>query len=588
MTILSIWSQSNFNSATQEYDLCFEKKDSSCLIEFLGSISEIKFDSSGIIQILDFGNTVQLESGLDKSRLIFNFAIKQAEELDNEKLISDGLTELASIELLRGNLNEAQSIYMEAKRKALISGDRYTITKSKINLGHVFRKKGDIDSSAFYYRQGILNLEEEKNFEKIGYPYMYLGILYGVNGDRAKSVENFKISYDYFNKVIDTTMTATVAVNIANTYMSMNKLDSSEYFLREAIPRFTKLKDTRSLLNAESQLGRLYLYQGKWELANNLIQKATQKAITLDLKPQIVYNYRLLSEAYLAQNNYKEALDAIFNALDICKETGFDQEYPRILKLISKIYFTKGDYRNAYSYEKEGNLMEDSIFSEKKKLKIDELEAKFENEKKEKKIAKLNEETIKAKLKKTQLLWSISIITISLLSFIGLLVFKQRKNKQLLEKERDVEIAQRKTIELENTILVNELELKKKELVSSALLISKKNSFLEMLKQKVETKDSKLQNLIHHELASENEWKNFIDVFNSTHGSFVSNLNKVHDSLSVTEKRLACLIKMNMSSKEIASVLNISYEGVKKAKYRLKKKLRIQEGIDLIGYLNMI
>jgi len=580
--------QLTLESAINEFDNCSESQDSLCIDKFLKAISTTEFDSTQIIELMDFGTRLQRELARGKSKPIFDQAIVFAERIQNDKLISDGLERLASVEMYRGNLDQANALYLKARDKAIESKDRYTITKSKINLGHIFRRKGEIDSSAYFYRQGILDLEEENNQAKIGYPYMYLGILYGVNGQRQKSVDYFTTSYNYFKIAKDTSMSATVAVNTANSYMSLNQLDSSEYYLNEAIPQFEKLKDTRSLLNAESQLGRLYLYQSRWELSENLIKKATQKAIELDLKPQLIYNYRLLAEAYFAQDKYNQALENIFNALDICTAIGQNEERPQILKLISDIYLEMDEYENAYNYEKQRNQIEDSIFSEKKKLKVEELEAKFEAEKKEKEIAKLSAETVTAKLRKTQLLWAISIVSISLLSFIGFLIFKQRKNKQLFTKERDIQIGKRKTVELENKILLNEIELKNKELVSSALLISKKNSFLELLKQKVESKDEKVQRLIHHELASENEWQNFLNIFNKTHSSFVENLDKIHEPLSVTEKRLACLVKMNMSSKEIASVLNISYEGVKKGKYRLKKKLQIQDGMDLAGYLKLI
>jgi tetratricopeptide (TPR) repeat protein len=580
--------QTDLEKIISVYDKCIASEDTLCLAHFLEIVENINFDSAGIIQALNFGNRIQNEKGLDASKLVFNLASNLAEDMGSDKLISDALERLATIELYKGNLEKAHLLYMEALTKALSSNDRYTISKSKINLGHVYRKKGEIDTSAYYYRQGILELQNDNNEKKIGYPYMFLGILYGVNGQNDKSIENFRTSYNYFNIVRDTSMSASVAVNLANTFLSMNQLDSAEHYLNLAIPQFEKLEDTRSLLNAETQLGRLYLYQSRWELSLSFIKKATQKAASLDLKPQLIYNNRLLSEIYLEQRNYKEALNSIFIALELCKETGLNEEYPLILDHISKVYLRMEDYEKAYEYQRESNQISDSIFTEQKKLKVEELEVKYEAEKREKEVAKLSAETANSKLRKAQLLWAISIITVSLLSLIGFLIFKQRKNKQLLIKERDLEIGQRKTIELENKILLNEIELKNKELVSNTLLISKKNSFLESLKQKVKSKDSKLQRLINQELESESEWNTFVNVFNNTHGAFVDNLNEVHSSLSTTEIRLSCLMKMNMSSKEIASVLNISYEGVKKAKYRLKKKLQIQEGIDLVSFINQI
>jgi len=582
------FSQSKVESLAANYDKCILLGDTLCLSQFINTIKEAETDSLEVLDLLGFGSRVESQIGFEQLSKVYDLAMSKAKEIRNDKLISDVLERMASIELYTGNIDKAQSIYFEALSKAIESKDEYSISKSKINLGHVYSKKGEIDTSAYYYREGILDLENQNNKSKIGYPYMFLGILYGVNGQRTKSINNFRKSYNYFVEAKDTSMSATVSVNLANTFLSLEKLDSAEHYLNYAIPQFKDLNDTRSLINAETQLGRLYVYQSQWERSLIAIKSATQKAIEMNLKPQLLYNYRLLSEIYLAQDNHDEALNNIFLALDLSKETGINNEYPQILEHISDIYLDKKNYEQAYKYERKSNHIADSIFSEKKKLKVEELEAKFESEKKEKEIANLNAESIKNRLKRIQLLWMVSIAIISLLSFIGFMMFKQKKNKQLLIKERDLEMGQRRTVELKNKLLTNELELKNKELLSSTFLISKKNAFLESLKQKVENKDDKLQRLINNELESESEWKNFINAFNNAHSNFVKNLYDKHKSLSVTEVRLSCLMKMNLSSKEIASVLNISYEGVKKAKYRLKKKLKVQEGDDLLSYIQNV
>ncbi|MEM7382317.1 MAG: LuxR C-terminal-related transcriptional regulator, partial [Bacteroidota bacterium] len=80
---------------------------------------------------------------------------------------------------------------------------------------------------------------------------------------------------------------------------------------------------------------------------------------------------------------------------------------------------------------------------------------------------------------------------------------------------------------------------------------------------------------INFDLQNDNNWKNFSRYFEEVHKDFNSNVKAKYPELTSNELRLLALLKMNLSSKEIANILNISPNGIKKARYRLRKKLDI-------------
>jgi DNA-binding CsgD family transcriptional regulator len=86
----------------------------------------------------------------------------------------------------------------------------------------------------------------------------------------------------------------------------------------------------------------------------------------------------------------------------------------------------------------------------------------------------------------------------------------------------------------------------------------------------------------------EKEWENFNEYFGSVHGAFYEKINTKFPELSTSEKRLASLIKMNLTNREIASILNIESASVKMAKYRLKKKLNLEEEVDIQSFLQSL
>jgi DNA-binding CsgD family transcriptional regulator len=132
--------------------------------------------------------------------------------------------------------------------------------------------------------------------------------------------------------------------------------------------------------------------------------------------------------------------------------------------------------------------------------------------------------------------------------------------------------------------LYAELNFKKKELTSHALQLAKKNEMLEGLKQKAmalkknssEKKNvQQLINTINFDLKHDHGWEHFYSYFEEVHTDFNKNILLQYPNITSNELRLMVLLKMNLNSKEIADILNISAEGVKKARQRLRKKMNL-------------
>ncbi len=156
-------------------------------------------------------------------------------------------------------------------------------------------------------------------------------------------------------------------------------------------------------------------------------------------------------------------------------------------------------------------------------------------------------------------------LLLALLGFYGL---RQKIKSNKLEKEK----------------IDAELTFKKKELTTHALHLAKKTEVLEGLKQKAEELKSKetsqngyqqLIRTINFDLKDDNNWENFSKYFQEVRKNFNSNVTQKFPEVTSNELRLMSLLKMNLTSKEIANILNISQEGIKKARYRLRKKINI-------------
>ena len=140
-------------------------------------------------------------------------------------------------------------------------------------------------------------------------------------------------------------------------------------------------------------------------------------------------------------------------------------------------------------------------------------------------------------------------------------------------------------IRAEKEQLDTELALKRKELTGFTMQLAHKNEVLESLKTdlreiKKETNGSgKINSVIRsidYNLQDDEGWDQFKRRFEEVHKDFNKTVKQRYPQVTSNDLRLMALIKMNLSSKEIANLLNISQDGVKKARYRLKRKMELQ------------
>lgn len=166
------------------------------------------------------------------------------------------------------------------------------------------------------------------------------------------------------------------------------------------------------------------------------------------------------------------------------------------------------------------------------------------------------------------------------------LIKKNRKELERRELEKKERIAQIQTEKLQN-----EIENKNRELAISTMSLVKKNKFLSSLKsqlKEVPNKDRNIRSVIREidqNINSEDDWKFFEDAFNNADKDFLKRIKNKHDSLTNNDLRLCAYLRLNLSSKEIAPLLNISVKSVEMKRYRLRKKFDLPHHDNLIDYI---
>ncbi|WP_185154323.1 triple tyrosine motif-containing protein [Fulvivirga sp. M361] len=173
------------------------------------------------------------------------------------------------------------------------------------------------------------------------------------------------------------------------------------------------------------------------------------------------------------------------------------------------------------------------------------------------------------------------------------------QQRELMRKENEIEEVSKKSKEeitrLKNEKLRAEVDHKNRELATNTMHLINKNEFMISIKKSLqmmpkESADSKntLKKIIRdidRNLSEDDGWHQFTKHFDQIHGSFLKNIKAEHPMLTPQEVKLCAYLKMNMSSKEIANLLNISVRGVEISRYRLRKKLGLSRETNLVNYM---
>jgi DNA-binding CsgD family transcriptional regulator len=173
---------------------------------------------------------------------------------------------------------------------------------------------------------------------------------------------------------------------------------------------------------------------------------------------------------------------------------------------------------------------------------------------------------------------------------------KLHKEKEEFLKQETIANEQQ-IIKIRTEQLQADLASKSRELANSAMNIVYKNELLQKISDEItQLKDSsgkklseeqlrKIQKVINDGMSDERDWNLFESSFNEAHESFFKKLKAQHPDLVPNDLKLCAYLRMNMNSKEMASLLNISLRGVEIRRYRLRKKLNLEHDKNLVEFL---
>jgi DNA-binding CsgD family transcriptional regulator len=197
-------------------------------------------------------------------------------------------------------------------------------------------------------------------------------------------------------------------------------------------------------------------------------------------------------------------------------------------------------------------------------------------------------------------------VLLAFLLAIGIYLYIQRlfqiKKEKIHEEQeairrKEIEKREQKIVALQNEKLESELTVKSKELAVSTMTIIKKNEILVSIKEEIINQKAvlgsqypnkyydKLIRLLDENLSSEDDWAIFQTNFDRIHENFFRNLHITYPEFTANDLRFCAYLRLNLSSKDIAHLMNISLKGVEVARSRIRKKIGIPSSKSLTEFM---
>ncbi len=470
------------------------------------------------------------------------------------------------------------------------------LLKNKINASGIKQLQARI-----YQAIGLHYFYEVKDYakavEKIGQSYTFIQDLTQADlPDKQELLYNIAFMYyqvDYYNAALEYINLAEnepsksyypqlrlLLLNLRGIiYKNKEDWDNAILTFNEVYENaLSKKKETWQRV-AQNNLAEIYYRQNSFKNALRHLNWTLEANDNQEIIEILLKKHKLLALIYIKTNNIKGFSKAVEEIEQLLVLVTNKEEIDRLGQLLHLRAYSKklkGDYEQAYV------LMDSALMMTQREHTIKNTEL-IERYSYKEAIQKYNhEKSALENQKKTNIIvWigAISIVILLIVIFITLI-----QKQKLFHKQKKVRL------ELEKQLIKNELENASEKLKEITLSLLEKNEQIQQIQKeleligndKVKDNDSKervayLNSLLSRSIITPDRWLQFKRAFENVHKNFIENLKIKMPELTESEIRYIVLRKLNLTSKEIASILGVQFDTVRLYKYRIKKKYDIDD-----------
>lgn len=450
----------------------------------------------------------------------------------------------------RGKLDKSLSTWYEALQLAELNADSFAIADIHYGIGVIRYMRSEVKLAESEIDQAYNFYKRRNAIKKIAYGLSLKGLLAYQRKDFQSSIEKNLEAYRLRQEISDLKGQGESLNNLALSYMGMRSWRQALSYLEEAAQLKIRAKDLTQMTVVFNNMGYCYSQMDQPEKALRYFELALRKSLENDQMVDALTSYENIIRFHQHNSNYEQAFKA--------------QQ-----KLIA---------------------LKDSLATVQRSAAMSEIQVKYETQKRDLEIESLQHKQTIITNRWLSLAIGLFFTIIFGILFVDNQKRKHRQQTQLLIKEDELKKADLK-------IVTDLLEYNRKKLTLYTENLLKKNEMVSQLEEKLkDSVDGKGKNLANSEklmkdfsavrILTDDDWEEFKDLFEQVHEGLLARLLRGYENLTQAEQRLFLLMKLKLSTKEIANILGVSPDSIKKGRYRLKRKIDIEENTSLQDFIS--
>ena len=501
------------------------------------------------------------------------------------------------------------SIFLSLKKQyAQVSeeGDKSATGRVLQKMGQVCFHMGHYSQSLDFYLQATTLFRESGNNPALAETLNDIGKLYYFNKQIPEARRQFDAALELLSNGSSLASLAITYGHIGHLYEKQQQYDSAFYFQRKALNFYMRSENKEGMAAIYENLGSIFEDLEKYDSAQHYYIAALDLYKQYNKTPNIIEVYNNLGDILRKTGHYESSLRYTRLALQQSLQSNETYQLSSAYRDMAKAWHLLNRDDSAFHYHELSRKSLLDIYSSENNKQFAFLQALNDVSKKDAEI-----ERLKIVRRNTTILTIAAIVVVVLLVIMGSLIISRQRlkirnerllrdqNEQIHKANSELMIKDLQNKQLHEDVLQKSLEMKTQELSAYTLHVIQKNQFLKELHGSLEkmVKDDKrdqkkqMQQLVQQidiNFNQDQNWDEFRNIFEQVHESFYEKVRRICHDLTANDLRLVALIKMNINSGDMSTLLGISPDSLRVTRYRLRKKFKLDKGENLANFIQSI
>lgn len=524
------------------------------------------------------------------AKKLFIEAYKYYAEADDQDGLFHVINACGLSEYHLGNFEAADSCYEKALDLAVRLNDSSYISDAKIHLGILYCEQQRLEEGIILFEEALAYYERMGNEEAVSDVLLNIGVVMKMVGEYDQALKYFLESTSIQEISQVKSQLVIRYYHLADLYLDMNENEKAFEYCQKTMAVAEEIASKPFVAECNYLMGKYYMREKDYNQAINHFKTALIAAEKSSDKTLIANINLWYANASVQLKNYNDVLKHASIAYQSAQELNLISVQKDASYTLFKTHEKIGNTKNALNWFEIYHNVSDSINYYDQQKEIKRIEARYNYEQKEQENELLRNKSSLQEIRLKNRTVTMFALALGILLSIVVIVLLINRIKYARALNREQQLLSLKKLDDLN----NELGEKKRELASKMMFLNQKNELIgriiDQLKEMQNAPDipSKEINALVNELRSDapqSNWKEFETQFVQVHPDFYKRLYSKHPDLTSYEQRLCAFLRMNLNTKEIASITGRSAKSIEVTRSRIRQKLKLSRKDNLSSFL---